>query len=66
LIVQSQRERNKEVMAEYEAEYAVREPRSVQRMLLNVGPIAGGLVLLVSGFTLAGRRCCGAGARCWA
>ncbi|MCX6041774.1 MAG: calcium/sodium antiporter [Caldilinea sp.] len=49
LIVQSQRERNKEVMAEYEAEYAVREPRTVQRMLLNVGLIAGGLVLLVLG-----------------
>lgn len=49
LIVQSQRERNKEVMAEYEAEYAVREPRTLQRMLLNVGLIAGGLLLLVLG-----------------
>ena len=49
LIVQSRREKNKAVKAEYETEYAPHEPRTGQRTLLNVGMAVGGLVLLVFG-----------------
>ena len=49
LIVQSRREKNKEVTDEYAGEYAKREPRTWQRTALNIALAIGGLVLLVLG-----------------
>lgn len=49
LIVQSRREKDEAVTEEYATEYALREPHSWQRTLLNVGISVGGLVLLVMG-----------------
>ena len=49
LIYQSRREKDKTVTAEYETEYALHEPRSWQRTVLNVVMAIGGLALLVLG-----------------
>ncbi|MCL4826075.1 MAG: calcium/sodium antiporter [Caldilinea sp.] len=49
LIVQSRREQNKTSATEFEAEYALHEPVSWQRTVLNVGMAVGGLALLVLG-----------------
>jgi cation:H+ antiporter len=49
LIVQSRREKDKAVEAEYATEYAPHEPRTGPRMLLNGVMAVGGLVLLVFG-----------------
>ena len=48
-IIQSRREKDEAVTAEYEMEYAPHEPRTGQRMLLNGAMAVGGLVLLVFG-----------------
>lgn len=49
LIVQSRREQNKTSASEFETEYALHEPVSWQRTMLNVGLAVGGLALLVLG-----------------
>jgi cation:H+ antiporter len=49
LIVQSRREKDKAVEAEYAAEYAPGEPPTRRQMLLNSLMAVGGLVLLVFG-----------------
>lgn len=49
LIVQSRREKGKAIEAEYETEYALHEPRTGRRALLNISMAVSGLVLLVFG-----------------
>lgn len=52
LIWQSRRERNSEVVAEYEQEYALHEAKSRRRHLINAGFIVVGLAGLVLGSRL--------------
>jgi cation:H+ antiporter len=49
LIYQSQKERNREVQAEYNREYGGDRQITISQTLINVGLIVGGLILLVLG-----------------